>query len=79
MTFTVVFYQRRTAGLRRIRQVRVTGAGVLPIEMHREDVNRHCVAPGGWLEVIEMGEGQPAKMSRAIIGHRSNRLTAQRV
>ena len=57
----------------------VTDAGVLLIEMHREDVNRHYIASGGWLEVVEMGEGQPAKMSRAIIGHRSNRLTAQRV
>ena len=49
----------------------VTDAGVLLIEMNREDVNRHYVAPGGWLEVVEVAEGQPVKMSRAIMGRRS--------
>jgi len=42
----------------------VTDAGVLVIDMHREDVNRHYVAPRGWLEVVEMADGQPDKKSR---------------
>jgi hypothetical protein len=45
-------------------------AGVLVIQLHREDVNRRYVAPGGWLEVVEMAEGQPIKMSRGIMGRR---------
>ena len=36
-------------------------AGVLLIEMHREDVSRHYIAPGSWLEVVEMAEGQPTR------------------
>ena len=48
----------------------ITDAGVLIIQLHREDVNRHYVAPGGWLEVVEMAEGQPIKMSRGILGRR---------
>ena len=79
MTFTVVFTNGEPRDYGAFDKYGVTGTGVLLIEMHREDVNRHYVAPGGWLEVIEMGEGQRAKMSRAIIGHRSNRLTVQRV
>ena len=46
----------------------VTDAGVLIIQMHREDVSRHCIAPGGWLEVVEMAEGQPVRLSRGILG-----------
>jgi hypothetical protein len=43
---------------------------VLIIEMKREDINRHYVAPGAWLEVVEMVDGTPVRMSRGIIGHR---------
>jgi len=43
---------------------------VLVIQMQRGDVNRHYVAPHGWLEVVEMAEGQPITMSRGIMGYR---------
>jgi hypothetical protein len=43
---------------------------VLVIQLHRDDVNRHYVAPGGWLEVVEIAEKQPIKMSRGIMGRR---------
>ena len=46
----------------------VTDAGVLLIRMQREDVSRHYIAPGGWLEVIEMAEGRPVRMSREDYG-----------
>jgi len=71
MTFAVVFINGEPRDYGAFDKYEVADAGVLLIEMHREDVNRHYVAPGGWLEVVEMGEGQSAKMSRAIIGHRS--------
>jgi hypothetical protein len=59
----------------------VTDAGVLVIQLHREDVSRHYVAPGGWLEVVEMAEGQPIKMSRGIMGRRpySKSVTAEQL
>jgi len=39
--------------------------------MHREDVNRHYVAPRGWLEVVEMADGTADKKSRSIMSHKS--------
>ena len=38
--------------------------------MKREDISRHILAPGAWLEVVEMAAGQPVKMTRGIIAHR---------
>jgi hypothetical protein len=71
MAFTVVFSNGETRDYGAFDEYEVTDAGVLLIQMHREDVNRHYIAPGGWLEVVEMAEGQPVKMSRAIMGRRS--------
>jgi hypothetical protein len=70
MAFTVVFSNGEPRDYRAFDKYEVTDAGVLLIEMHREDVNRHYIAPGGWLEVVEIAEGQPARMSCAIMGCR---------
>jgi hypothetical protein len=71
MAFTVVFSNRELRDYGVFDGFEFTEAGVLIIRMKREDLNRHHVAPGTWLEVVEMAEGHSAKMSRGIIGHRS--------
>jgi hypothetical protein len=70
MAFTVVFSNGEVRDYGAFDRYEITDAGVLIIQMHREDVNRHCVAPGGWLEVVEMTDGQPVQMSRGIMGRR---------
>jgi hypothetical protein len=70
MTFTVVFSNGEPRDYGAFGKYQVTDAGVLVIDMHREDVNRHYVAPRGWLEVVEMADGQPDKKSRSIISHK---------
>jgi hypothetical protein len=45
----------------------------LVIDMHREDVSRHYIAPGSWLELVEMAEGQPASASRGVLAVRHSR------
>jgi len=70
MAFTVVFANGEPRDYGAFDSYEVTDAGVLLIQMRREDVNRHYVAPGAWLEVVEMAEGQPVTMSRGVIGHR---------
>jgi hypothetical protein len=70
MAFTVMFSNGELRDYGAFDSYEITDAGVLIIERHREDVNRHYVAPGGWLEVVEMAEGQPIKMSRGIMGRR---------
>jgi hypothetical protein len=70
MTFTVVFGNGEARDYGVFDSFEVTDAGVLLIRMQREDVSRHYLAPGAWLEVVEMAEGQPVRMSRGIIGHR---------
>ena len=70
MAFTVVFSNGELRDYGAFDSYEVTDAGVLIIQLHRGDVNRHCVAPGGWLEVVEMADGQPIQMSRGILGRR---------
>lgn len=70
MPFTVVFSSGEPRDYGAFDKYEVTDAGVLVIDMHREDVNRHYIAPGGWLEVIDMAEGQPVRMSRGVMGVR---------
>jgi hypothetical protein len=71
MTFTVVFGNGEARDYGAFDSFEVSDSGVLLIRMHREDVSRHYIAPGAWLEVVEMAEGQPVRMSRGIIGHRA--------
>jgi hypothetical protein len=71
MTFTVIFSNGEPRDYGAFDKYQVTDAGVLVIEMHRDDVNRHYVAPRGWLEVVEMADGQPDKASRKIISHKA--------
>ena len=70
MVFTVVFSSGEPRDYGVFDKYEVTDSGVLLIEMHRDDVVRHCVAPGGWIEVVEMAEGQPVRGSRGIISHK---------
>src|SRR5262245_22029385 len=49
MPFTVVFSNGEPRDYGVFDKYEVTDAGVLVIDMHREDVHRHYVAPGGWL------------------------------
>ena len=70
MSFTVVFSNGEPRDYGAFDSFEVTDAGVLVIHMHREDVNRHYIAPGGWLEIVEMAEGQPVRNSRGILGAR---------
>jgi hypothetical protein len=70
MVFTVVFGNGEARDYGAFDSFQVADAGVLIIEMKREDINRHYVAPGAWLEVVEMVDGTPVRMSRGIIGHR---------
>ena len=70
MAFTVMFSSGELRDYGAFNSYEITDAGVLVIQLHREDVNRHYVAPGGWLEVVEMAEGQPVRMSRGILGRR---------
>jgi hypothetical protein len=70
MAFTVMFSNGELRDYGAFDSYEITDAGVLIIQLHRDDVNRHYVAPGGWLEVVEMAEGQPTKMSRGIMGRR---------
>ena len=72
MPFTVVFSNGEPRDYGAFDKYEVTDAGVLVIDMHREDVSRHYIAPGGWLEVVEMAEGHPTKGSRGILAPRSN-------
>jgi hypothetical protein len=72
MAFTVVFSNGEPRDYGAFDSFEVSDAGVLLISMQREDVSRHYVAPGGWLEVVEMAEGQPVRMSRGILGRRPN-------
>ena len=71
MVFTVVFSSGEPRDYGVFDKYEISGSGVLLIEMHRDDVLRHYVAPGGWLEVIEMADGQSARLSRKIISHSS--------
>jgi hypothetical protein len=71
MAFTVVFSNGEPRDYGAFDSFEVTDAGVLIIHMQRADVGRHYVAPGGWLEVVEMAEGQPVRMSRGILGCRT--------
>jgi hypothetical protein len=70
MAFTVVFSNGELRDYGAFDSYEVSDAGVLVIQLHREDVKRHYVAPGGWLEVVEMAEGRPIQMSRGIMGRR---------
>ncbi len=70
MAFTVLFSNGELRDYGAFDSYEVTDAGVLVIQLHREDVNRHYVAPYGWLEIVEMADGQPIKMSRGILGRR---------
>jgi hypothetical protein len=70
MAFTVVFSNGELRDYGAFDSYEVTDAGVLIIQLHRADANRHYVAPGGWLEVVEMADGQPVQMSRGIVGRR---------
>lgn len=72
MTFTVVFSNGSARDYGAFDSYEVTDAGVLIIRMQRADINCHYIAPGGWLEVVEMAEGQPTKGSRGILGTRQN-------
>jgi hypothetical protein len=72
MAFTVVFSNGEPRDYGAFDSFEISDAGVLLIRMQREDVSRHYVAPGGWLEVVEMAEGQQIKMSRGILGRRPN-------
>ena len=71
MVFTVVFSSGEPRDYGVFDKYEITSAGVLLIEMYRDDVERHYVAPGAWLEVVEMPDGQSAKVSRKIISHKS--------
>ena len=73
MAFTVVFSNGESRDYEASDSFEVTNAGVLIIQMKRVDLSRHYVAPGAWLEVVEMAEGHPVKMSRGIVGHRPKR------
>ena len=68
MAFTVVFSNGEMRDYGAFDSYEVSDAGVLVTQLHREDVKRHYVAPGGWLEVVEMADGQPIQMSRGIMG-----------
>jgi hypothetical protein len=70
MVFTVVFGNGEARDYGPLDSFEVTDAGVLIIQMKREDINRHYVAPGAWLEVVEMVDGTSSRISRGIIGHR---------
>jgi hypothetical protein len=70
MAFTVIFSNGEPRDYGAFDRFEVTDAGVLIIQMKREDIHRHYVAPGGWLEVVEMVDGHSVKMTRGIIGHR---------
>jgi hypothetical protein len=72
MAFTVVFSNGTPRDYGAFDTFEVTDAGVLLIQMQRHDVSRHYIAPGGWLEVVEMTEGQPIKDSRGILATRTN-------
>jgi hypothetical protein len=71
MAFTVVFSTKEIRDYGVFDSFEVTDSGVLIIEMKREDVSRHFVAPGAWLEVVEIPDGHPAKTTRGIIAHGS--------
>jgi hypothetical protein len=73
MPFTVVFSNGEPRDYGVFDKYQVTDAGVLVIDMHRADVNRHYLAPGSWLEVVEMADGQPPGASRGILGIRPSR------
>ncbi|MDP7701440.1 MULTISPECIES: hypothetical protein [unclassified Mycobacterium] len=70
MAFTVVFANGEARDYSAFDTFEVTDAGVLVISMKREDISRHFVAPGAWLEVVEVVDGTPVRMSRGIIAHR---------
>jgi hypothetical protein len=70
MAFTVLFSNGELRDYGAFDSYEVTDAGVLVIQLHREDVSRHYIAPNGWLEVVEMADGQPIRMSRGILGRR---------
>ena len=72
MPFTVVFSNGEPRDYGVFDSFEVTDAGALLIRMQRQDVSRHYIAPGGWLEVVEMAEGQPVRMSRGILGCRTS-------
>jgi hypothetical protein len=73
MPFTVVFSNGEPRDYGVFDKYEVTDAGVLVIDMHREDVNRHYIAPGCWLELVEMADNQPASASRGVLGVRPSR------
>ncbi|MBW0020210.1 MAG: hypothetical protein JO236_22100 [Mycobacterium sp.] len=70
MAFTVVFANGEARDYGASDSFEITDAGVLMIHMKRDDVDLHIVAPGAWLEVVQMAEGQSVKMTRVIVGHR---------
>ena len=67
MPFTVVFANGEARDYSASDSFEISDAGVLTIQMKREDISRHILAPGAWLEVVEMAAGQPVKMTRGII------------
>jgi hypothetical protein len=73
MPFTVVFSNGEPRDYGVFDKYEVTDAGVLVIDMHREDVNRHYIAPGSWLELVDMADGQPPNASRGVLGVRPSR------
>jgi hypothetical protein len=72
MAFTVVFSNGSPRDYGAFDTFEVSDAGVLLIQMQRQDVSRHYIAPGGWLEIVEMADDQPIKGSRGILATRTN-------
>ncbi|ORJ63960.1 hypothetical protein [Mycobacterium simiae] len=70
MPFTVVFSNGEPRDYGVFDKYQVTDAGVLVIDMHRADVKRHYIAPGSWLELVEMADDKPASASRGVLGVR---------
>lgn len=73
MPFTVVFSNGEPRDYGVFDKYEVTDAGVLVIDMHREDINRHYIAPGSWLEIVDLADGQPASASRGVLAVRPSR------
>ena len=73
MPFTVVFSNGEPRDYGVFDKYQVTDAGVLIIDMHRDDVKRHYIAPGSWLELVDMADNQPANASRGVLGVRYSR------
>ncbi len=72
MAFTVVFSNGSPRDYGAFDTFEVSDSGVLLIKMQRADVSRHYIAPGAWLEIVEMADDQPIKGSRGILATRTN-------